>query len=201
MTQPIDVWNEIRVTSEGISITLFSESTGTGAIVEDEAWFTFSELEARPQSENAPLSLNLSEETRAALSENPPLSPDADELFEEMGLDDADIDEVTLSPGDTVYDAMPPEWSENNTLVVVNVADERADAYAIEEAKYDWQSEKTVYDANPSFDPDDRVIECVYLDDTTIPQDDSVQRLARSMGKSAFDEEDVYAFPEGRLNI
>lgn len=68
MTQaPTSVWNEVRFTSEGISISLFSESTGGDAILEDEMWFTYDELQE--MSPSAPLSLSLSETTKEGLSE------------------------------------------------------------------------------------------------------------------------------------
>jgi len=56
--EPLTVWNEITISQSGIGITLYSESTD-GAVVEDETWFTFDEL----QTETGEIhSLNLSDE-------------------------------------------------------------------------------------------------------------------------------------------
>jgi hypothetical protein len=204
---PITVWNEVRITSDGISISLLSESRDGPAIVEDEAWFTFDELESMAPSE--PLSLNLSDQSQNALDEQSenatvgnlreaesmeekademPENPSADELLAYMepgGQQSGDSREsVDLQVGDVVRDTRPPDgWRAR--LEVVGISDKSAHEYVIEE-RFAGPDE-TVANANPSpsCDPDEPVVEAVYRSDMNL--------------KGAYDEEDVYAFPESRL--
>jgi hypothetical protein len=215
MDAPINVWNEVRVTSDGISISLFSESAGGPAVVEDELRFTFDELQELSPSE--PISLRLSEETGDALldeqrnpanvskireadsleeaGEHLPENPSTDELLAYMGLDDMsdveDMAEENQSPnlppvGSVVEDGNPPAWSEDNELVVVGHPDESAGEYVVEERPH-WshRQDETVSIVNPSCDDDDPVIEVIYRSEFDDP--------------NAADSEDIYAFPLSRI--
>lgn len=150
---PSTVWNEVRITSDGISISLLSEGRGGRAIVEDEMWFTFDELQEMSPSE--PMSLNLSDETQAALSENALDSvefgevettpsteglsdnPSADELLDFMGL-----------LGGEVSDGGESEVSSGNGLAASQSAYETPD---VGDVLYDDP------DRLPKWSEDDRV--------------------------------------------
>lgn len=214
---PLNVWNEVRITSEGISISLFSESTDGPAIVEDELWFTFDELELLANSE--PQSLNLSDETVENLAdqrqsanvakiwqadtldekaEHLPENPSTDELLAYMGLSDmSEVENVAaesqsaFETGDVVRDTNPPSWSDGENLEIVNISDQSADEYIIEETIFRDSPDKTVADANPSCDPDEQVYECVYLSDLPVNDEEYVT--------DTVDDKDVYAFPESRI--
>jgi hypothetical protein len=169
---PSTVWAEVRFTSDGISISLLSESQGTGAIVEDEAWFTFEELQE--MSPSAPQSMNLSQETQEALAEQRKQAA-VGKLF----TDSQQSGSVENLPevGDTVVDTNPPKWSQDNELEVVGISDKSASEYVIEES--DFGPDKTVSAENPKCHGDETVIEAEYTsgDGTT------------------------YAFPESRLDF
>lgn len=46
MSSETEVWTEVTVTSDGVSVTLYSESDDDSApVVEDEYWQTHSELD------------------------------------------------------------------------------------------------------------------------------------------------------------
>lgn len=167
--QPIEVWNEVRLSGSSISITLYSESAGSTPVVEDEAWFTFDELQGEMVGDI--VSLRLSEETRSAMS----------------CTDEQDSDELQV--GDVVADDNPPSWSHDDNIVeVVEVLDNvTCDQYIIQSDDPNREgvqrggiffTEETVADANPSYSPDETVVLAVYRDDN---------------------DGDVYAFPEGRL--
>jgi len=73
------VWNEITISGEGVGITLYSEGE-TGAIVEDETWFTFDELQSEMRGEI--VNLSLSDNARDTLSEMSRLA-DIGRIFED----------------------------------------------------------------------------------------------------------------------
>jgi hypothetical protein len=163
----LSVWNEVRITTEGISVTLFSESEDGGAVVEDETWFTFDELQERAPSE--PLSLNLSDETSERL-----LPTD----------EDPDGSTWNIPPMSApVEDGNPPDWSDDNRLIVIGHPIETAGEYVVSESVVG--RDKTVADKNDSCDPDEPVVECVYKSET--------EHIRTA------DEEDIYAFPVSRL--
>lgn len=183
----IDVWNEVTISPSGIGITLYSEKRGGPAIVEDETWFTFDEMEEMGASK--PQSLNLSDETRAALVGDPaPTGEDPDGTIDvaspraEKTTDTHDLPDY----GAIVEDKNPPSWGEGEPLRVVNDPNMTAGEYVIEESLVGH--DKTVADANPSADPDEPVVECAYMSDVDIAFD-----------KIDISEDDVYAFPVSRL--
>jgi hypothetical protein len=140
---PIDVWNEITISQSGVGVTLYSEyGEGGGAVVEDETWFTFDELEGKAGDI---ISLNLSEESQLSLVED-------DKSFRET-VEESLAEEQQVSEGDVLIDDNPAPWS-NDTRVVVEDADvvEPASDYYIVE------SGGTVAQANPSYPRDDDVI-------------------------------------------
>lgn len=212
MTQaPTTVWNEVRFTSDGISISLFSESKEGGAILEDEMWFTYDELQEMAPS--GPKNLGLSRESSDALAkqrgraamaevlsssdddtvarsqtepsqesadsqesgevENLPPVGNLDSQESGDGQQSVDSQEYTYSQesgevehlpevGQLVIDTNPPSWSQDNRLEVVNVSDKQASEYVIQEY-INTLSNKTVFDANPSCDSDETVVEARYL--------------------------------------
>lgn len=181
MHAPNDVWNEVRFTSEGISISLLSESTDGPAIVEDEMWFTYDELQALSPSE--PQSLNLSQQTRERLSEQRedanigrmlqsadlsekaehlPENPSTKELLTYMGfVDDGSRQSKYQVPNkyQEMLDENAPPWSPDDRVVVQEVTDMRSDEYVIDSA-----TGRTVADANPSHPADAPVVVAEYVD-------------------------------------
>jgi hypothetical protein len=153
---PQSVWNEIRVTDDGVSVTLYSEDpSGHGPIVEDEWWMTHAEIENTP---HGIASLRVSEETLERGSQE---------------------EEVTLSTGDVVEDLNPPSYmseeaiGEKGQLIVDEVLPPEVTCatWAFdEEASTDDMSDmeqvfaQTVADANPSYPDDDRVVLARYKD-------------------------------------
>lgn len=190
------VWNEVRVTSEGISVSLLSETSEGGAVVEDEAWFTFEELAAMSPSE--PLSLNLSDETKEALSE---MRTNAERYENVLKIKEIVNEEPTgehsslLEVGDVVEDENPPSFPDaEEELVVVEVMESvSCEEYVIQGQNegtvtvpaFQKYNDKTVADANPSYDEDGYVVNAVYKSD--------IESLEN------YDESDVYAFPAARL--
>ena len=182
MTQDtiLNVWNEVRFTSDGISITLFSESQSGGAVVEDEMWFTFEELQE--QSPSNPQSLNLSDETQSAISEQSENS-EPDTLLEEVEqniVEDSQSENLPMI-GSVYKDTNAPDWSDNDRVKVINISDKSADEYVVQESEFGLP--KTVADVNYEADPDETVIEAQYLDESGQPK-----------GK-------VYGFPASRLEL
>lgn len=172
---PNTVWNEITISQSGIGITLYSESAGSGAVVEDEVWFTFDELDLKTGEIH---SLNLSDITEESINE---LKKDATR-GKILSEDQSEFSENTQSEnlpsvGDLVEDSNPPSWSEDNRLKVVEIPDETTDEYVVEERPV--YNDKTVADVNPSCDPDEPVVICEYV--------------------SGNDKE--YAFPLSRLSL
>jgi len=144
---PSDVWNEVRFTSEGISISLFSEWPDTGAILEDETWFTYDELQE--MSPSGPLNLSLTEQSRSALAGQ-----------STMRMNDSRESGHTLPEvGQIVRDTNPPDWSKSNHVLVevVGIPDQTAGEYVVEENSD--AEDITVVGANPDCnDPDQPVI-------------------------------------------
>jgi len=183
MTKDVtNVWNEVRVTSDGISVTLFSESADGGATVEDELWFTFDEIQEQAPSQ--PFSLNLSDETQSAIStigDRNKLQQEIPDYIEEYSQE-LENEQVGNLPevGDVLIDENAPDWSNGEWVEVVNITDQNAEDYVIEEWDCPYNDE-TVATANPNYSANDTVIEAKYLDETGHPTGDS------------------YAFPESRL--
>ena len=136
MDEIINVWNEVRVTGDGISITLLSERASGGAIVEDETWFTFDELTANsPQS---PISLNLSDETSQDFAEQRRLA---------HWSDDTRVEVVEVLP---------------NTRCEEYVIQGRHEGQSLPKSEQSWTDE-TVATANPSYDEGDTVVRGKYV--------------------------------------
>jgi|APHM01.1.fsa_nt_gi hypothetical protein len=178
MSETVDVWNEVQITSNGVSISLYSEDE-FGVTVEDEIWFTFEEME---YLEGEIMSLSLTDATRDALSKSDDEDDSEYRPIEDLDLND-DIEEAIMSgkekarlpdEGDVMVDINSPTWSEDDRVEVVGIADETAGEYTIESGD-GWSEPLTV--ANPSADPDEKVIEAQYI----------------------FGNNEVYAFPESRL--
>ena len=144
---PLTVWNEITISQSGIGITLYSESQNGGAVVEDEIWFTFDELEAKTGDIE---SLNLSEITEKALA-----NAESQSAFETAQS------EIWPNVGQQVYDNNPPSWSEDNRLTVVEISGQTVSEYVVQENMLG--TDETVADANPSCDPDEPVVICEYV--------------------------------------
>lgn len=177
---PTAVWNEVRFTSEGISISLISESPEGVAVVENEMWFTYDELQEMAPSQ--PMTMRLSQETRDALIDSQ-RSESGDSQQSESG--------PSFEAGDEVTDIAAPPWSEDGTVVVKKVTDMTADEYVIQMNLF--EEDETVADANPNYPDDDTVVEAVYLDTVT----DEQGRLTKAI--TSVPADDVYAFPESRL--
>lgn len=143
--RPIGVWAEFRTSTEGVSVTLYSESAEGTPVVEDELWFTHDELQEGPQGIET---LRLTQETRAQLK------PDERGSQESQGRQ--------IEKGDILRDDNAPSWSDNDIVVVVEPdAGVSADAYYTGDGG-------TVADANPSYPADDTVVRAVYRSD--VPQ-------------------------------
>jgi hypothetical protein len=161
-----NVWNEVRVTDEGISITLLSESLEGGAIVEDETWFTFDEM--RADSPQSPISLSLSGETDSALAEQRRMA----QVGELVDSQESDNSQELPEVGDCLTDQNPPSWaSDSDYLEVVEVLpNTRCDEHIIqgpnegkslEKGKHQL-FDKTVADANPSYNENEPVVMAQY---------------------------------------
>lgn len=179
MDEITNVWNEVRVTADGISITLFSERASGGATVEDEAWFTFDEMAAdAPQS---PISLNLSDRTSDDWAETRRLARVGQIMDEGENEKSHDLPKA----GDVLTDRNPAPWSEDTQVEVVEVLPNvSCDEYVIQgqnegdaltPSSQAW-SDETVADSNPSYDEDEPVVRGRYVG-----------------------SEKVYAFPASRL--
>jgi hypothetical protein len=168
----LSVWNEVRISDEGISVTLYSEDAND-VYVEDELWFTHNEL--LDESSNRIHSLRLSRKSR--------------EIMEDGGLNQyqelenflmSNKEEPKIEAGSIVKDENSPEWSDLNYLKVERVTSIHASRYLIEDST-DPQWATTVADVNPKYPADDYVVECHYMD-----TDDRVSQKR-------------YAFPISRL--
>jgi hypothetical protein len=107
----LGVWNEVRISNEGISITLYSESTDE-VYVEDEMWFTHNEL--HDSGSNRIYSLRLSQETREIMS--------SAGLNQYQELEDflmSETDEY-IAAGDIVEDKETPPsiWSKTQLTII-----------------------------------------------------------------------------------
>lgn len=171
MEAPTSVWVETRITNEGISISLLSESRD-GAIVEDETWFTFSEM--KEMAPSAPISLNLTDTTRDLLRQE---SAGGEEKFgrghsyEDGSYEhdrDLDIDELLDTgtepsmpqKGDVLMDQNPPPWGSDKVPITVTEVLENVKANEHTINEYNM----TVADANPSYSRFDPVILGTYPD-------------------------------------
>lgn len=161
---PYNVFTEMRVSEEGVSITLLSEWNGE-TIVEDEVWLTDEELASTGTLRS---DLGLSDETCEALSDARtkamegalygPESGDVETVSEPEGQSENEPEWDLPDVGDVVLDGNPPNWSDDNRLRVIEVTDTPANRYVIGEGpveSYDGVVFKdTVADNNPA-EPDD----------------------------------------------
>jgi hypothetical protein len=182
MTNVINVWNEVRFTADGISITLFSESQEGGAVVEDELWYTYEEMQEL--SPSRPFSLNLTDETQSAIatsSASQGLQQEMSDYIEEYSQQ-LENEQVGNLPkvGDVMIDKNAPPWSNDERVEVTNITDTKAENYIITE-RFGQMDDETVASANPYYPTNDTVIEAKYL------------------GKDGRPTGDSYAFPESRL--
>jgi hypothetical protein len=139
----LSVWNEVRVTADGVSVTLYSESTDSGAVVEDEYWISKDEMADTPHSvESLRMESSLHQETPSRSESN-------------------------FSEGQVVVDKSPPKWAEGERLVVDEVLaypQVTAETYLYEENTTTRMGEQlgllaqTVADVNRDYPADDRVI-------------------------------------------
>lgn len=157
---PINVWTEMRATSEGISITLYSEwrERREPTQVEDEVWYTHTELEVMSEEGSLRSDLKLSESTRNRLSEVNDTDPAGSVMCSQFVEDDLPEE------GDKMLDSNAPSWSSFDMVKVEEVTDKKADEYVIEENTYN--PSKTVADANPSYPDDNRVVLARYGTET-----------------------------------
>ena len=144
----LSVWNEVRVTADGVSVTLYSESTDSGAVVEDEYWINKDEMADTPHSvESLRMESSLHQETPSRSERN-------------------------FSEGQVVVDKSPPKWAEGERLVVDEVLthpEVTAETYLYEEGAYIANPKasvfnQTVADVNKEYPADDRVVLARYED-------------------------------------
>lgn len=177
----LSVWNEVTISQSGIGITLYSESRGEQAKVEDETWFTFDELQSLSGDI---VNLRLSDDTRTRLVSNDP-----QEIVDEMRSQVSNLSNAQVSnlpeEGDLLWDENAPDWNDGGAVVVEEVLEEvQAREYVIEGpnegtalAEHLHQlGDKTVADENLQYPEDDAVV------------------IARYAGS-----EKEYAFPVSRL--
>jgi len=185
---PTTAYTEVQIDDDSISLTLISESGGSGPVIEDTERFTFEELQDMAGEH---LTLRLSTDSREALvdsresavvgnllqaetmeerAEEIPENPTTKELLAYMGMlggeatDGSESGSVENLPevGQIVRDNRPPDWSQDNRLEVVNISDKSASEHVIEE-RVSHLPDKTVFDANPHCDSDETVVEARYL--------------------------------------
>jgi hypothetical protein len=173
---PNGVWLEGQIDDTGISLTLISESQDSGAQVEEIKHFSFDEL----QSKSGDIfSLNLSDETQSAIA-NSQQSADMDKILAEAQSEISENSQSEIAEGDVLVDENAPDWSDNERVSVVNITDQKAENYVIQE-KFGFRDDETVAVANPMYPSNDTVIEAKYLDEDGYPTGNT------------------YAFPESRL--
>lgn len=174
-TPPKTAWVEIQVDDDSVSLSLLTEGRD-GAVVEETAMYSLEQLE---DAAGAIDTLNLSDESQNALSEQSRLA-NIGRVFE-LSEQGNDLPEV----GDVVEDENAPHWSESGWLEVTEVLEDvTADQYVIEgpnegvvpEGMPLHFNDRTVAEANPSYDDDEPVV------------------LAQYEGAG-----DWYAFPASRL--
>lgn len=156
MEAPTSVWVETRITNEGISISLLSESRD-GAIVEDETWFTFAEMNEMAPS--APISLNLTDTTRDLLRQESAGDEDNSDLDIDELLDTG-TEPSMPQEGDVLMDQNPPPWGSDEVPITVTEVLENVKANEHTINNYGM----TVADANPSYSRFDPVILGTYPD-------------------------------------
>lgn len=168
--QPTAAYTEVQIDEDSISLTLISESGSNGAIIEDTERFTFDELETMAGEHRT---LRLSRESVNALEES-----DSQQFVEGVpGIDGAELvenletEQVSGLPEvDGVYtDENAPSWSDDDCVEVVEVLNNvRCDEYIIQSPyseregttpdSLDPLCDKTVADANPSYDASETVV-------------------------------------------
>jgi hypothetical protein len=142
-------------------------------------WFTYDELQEMAPSE--PKSLNLTQESRQALSEIHQQAA-VENLASQQSGDSRESGQSEIPPvGHKVRDKYPPSWSVDNQMEVVGISDQRADEYVVEKSDAAFLDDKTVSSVNPFADPDETVVEARYLD------------------ADGFPTGDTYAFPVSRI--
>lgn len=203
---PITAYTEVQIDDDSISLTLITESSD-GVTIEDTERFTFKELQSlsgehlslslsgdsrealSDMREDANIGRMLQSQDLSEKEKNLPSNPSSRELLAYMGLlDDRDDSGPDLpEAGDIVYDENPPDWARDKRVEVVEVLDDvRCDEYVIQ-GRHEGEAlaihmhtmdDKTVADANPSYDADEPVVIGTYADGS----------------------DTEYAFPAGRLS-
>jgi hypothetical protein len=156
-----DVWLEAQIDENGIALSLISEGVGEDAIVEAVDHYTFEELQDKSGDM---FNMNLSDDSRETLSEMRRLSnigKIAESDIEAKDETESQEGKELPEEGDILWDDNAPSWSQDDRVEVVNVTDQQADEYVIEERVF---GNDHVSDANPSYDEQDTVIEATYLD-------------------------------------
>jgi len=161
----INVWVEGQIHSDGVSLSLLSESQEGGARVEAVENLTFEELESR---EGGLFNMGLSDETQSAFGDQI-RQAQVGKLFESQVSDEPTHPE----PGTVLTDVNAPSWSDEDGVQVTEVLSEvTAEEYviqgkhegtALDPSLQSW-SDETVADANPSYSPDETVILGRYID-------------------------------------
>lgn len=174
---PLTAYTEVQIDDDSISLTLISESQD-GARIEDTERFTFDELQEMSGEHQT---LRLSDDTQSELSEQARLAM-VGNLSEAMSESGRNLPEA----GDPMVDDNAPSWSEDPRVIVTEVVEDvTCDEWVIEgqhegtALSPDLQTwtDKTVADANPSYDSDEPVVFAKYADG----------------------DGDEYAFPASRL--
>jgi len=156
---PTTAYTEVQIDEDAISLTLISESGSNGAVVEDTERYTFDELQDMSGDH---FNLRLSDESQAALVEG-----QRDAMKGQILDAGPDLPEV----GDCLTDQNPPPWSDGEYLEVVEVREDvRCDEYVIQgfhegevvDKRQQFNTDKTVADANPSYDSDEPVVFAQY---------------------------------------
>ena len=148
MAQIDDAWTELRVTSDGISVSLYTES-GDLVSVEDETWFTWSELQGSV-GDRVTLDADVEawEKTPDWASMTPAESSTRKENY--------DLPEV----GDVMVDLDAPDWSKYRRVRVTNVSTTPQSEWSVD--NHDWA--ETLSELNPVEPRDAPVVEAEYLD-------------------------------------
>lgn len=148
--QRSNVWTEVRVTGNGVSVTLYTENESGMPVVEGETWLTHEEL-TEPELIGGPGKREL-----LSISGDRPAEPEETEEY--------DVPAV----GSFVVDDNPPSWSDNNVLQVKRIPGETAGEHVIQE-RFGTRSDKTVADANPRYDADAPVVVATYVNGNNEP--------------------------------
>jgi hypothetical protein len=170
---PTTAYTEVQIDDDSISLTLISEGQG-GVRIEDTERYTFEELQSLSGEHDT---LRLSPNTREELDEQARLAIVG-------SLSQVEQEPTLPEDGDVLTDENAPLWGGDWVEVVEVLSKVRADEYVIEgqhsgqaldKSLHTW-TDKTVADANPSYDADEPVVIGQY----------------EGTGKH-------YAFPESRL--